>query len=896
MKSPALNWLHTVFFICVFLFPGVSWGVEQTLDAQTSAIFTNTEKKWLAAHPEIRLAPDPKFLPIEFINENGQYIGITADFVALIEKKLGISLNIVRLKNWAEVLEKSKAREVDMWGAATPTPQRLEYMLFTEPFIELPAVILVRKNVEKALTLETLKGMNVAVVSGYGIHDHLVNNYPDLKLDVVPDISTGLKKVSFGMVDALIANIAISTYYIEKDGISNLRIAGETGYFYHWGFASRNDWPELNSILQKGIDLIEESERIAIYRKWVGPKILPSLKMKDVLIPVFIIFGVLTILGILVSNRLLKKQVQKRTGELQSELSRRIEIEKMLTGYNRILEMISSDHSLRETLDSLIRLIERQSKEMLCSVLLLDTSGKKLINGSGPNLPWEYNDTLDGMVISPQAASCSPDTHKDEIIVIKDIANDPSWKDHKKFALTHGIKAYWCNPIHDSEGKVLGTFAIYYKRIKEPTEDDLELIQSAAHIAGIAIKHKGYEEKILSAKDDAEKASQAKSEFLSRMSHELRTPMNAILGFGQLLEYDSKEPLTRSQKTKVSEILKAGNHLLGLINEVLDLSSVESGQLFLSLENVNVNEVMQETLLLIAPLAQQRNIQIENRVLDIPNPIFILADRTKLKQVLLNLISNAVKYNCDNGSVILDCEQGSKKRVQIKISDTGKGISKEQQVYIFKPFNRLDAKNSDIEGTGIGLTITKRLLETMDGSITLESELGQGSGFTIELPEGQKTQPPENFDSSKVKEEPQSSHEQMYTLLYVEDNPANLKLVEQALEIRSDIKLLSAARAQLGIDLARAHQPDLILMDIDMPEMDGIQAMKILQNHEETCNIPIIAVSANAMQSDIENGMKIGFKAYITKPFNIEKLFMEIDRSLKTENSPLLDSSQSTEF
>jgi signal transduction histidine kinase/ActR/RegA family two-component response regulator len=423
-------------------------------------------------------------------------------------------------------------------------------------------------------------------------------------------------------------------------------------------------------------------------------------------------------------------------------------------------------------------------------------------------------------------------------------------------------------PVFDTDGKLM------YVRV-----DSMDI--SSKKIA---------EEKLLSAKEESERANVSKSEFLSRMSHELRTPMNAILGFGQLLEFDTDEPLSKTQKNRVYEIQKAGKHLLELINEILDLSRIESGFLTLSIEDILLSNLIDDVLSLISPLGAKQNINIINLIPQEPD-LLVQGDFTRLKQVLLNLMSNAVKYNKPGGSITLNCQKNDAGKICISISDTGEGISQDNLKQLFQPFNRMDAENSSVEGTGIGLTITKRLVELMNGNISVKSNPGMGSCFSIEIPEGnQLTMVRVDRVFTPVLKAPCYKEEQKWTLLYVEDNPANLKLVEQILQSRSDIKLLTAPQARLGIELARAHQPDMILMDINMAGMDGITAMKKLKKYEETSNIPVIAVSANAMESDIKKGLEVGFKSYITKPFDIPKFFIEIDRFLKSDSLPLVDS------
>ncbi len=388
------------------------------------------------------------------------------------------------------------------------------------------------------------------------------------------------------------------------------------------------------------------------------------------------------------------------------------------------------------------------------------------------------------------------------------------------------------------------------------------------------------------AKIAADQANQAKSAFLSSMSHELRTPLNAILGFAQLCGSDTL-PVTEQQKKEfITHIIKAGKHLLVLINEVLDLAKVESGTLSLSLEPVSLAEVMFECQTMIAPLAHKRAIQVSLPLEDTP---WVQADRTRLKQVLLNLLSNAVKYNRDGGAVIVSYSEAAADRVRIAVQDTGAGILESQVPQLFQPFNRLGQEYKGEEGTGIGLVVSKRLVELMDGKIGVTSSPGLGSVFWIDL---------RKVDSPQAASPPAGGAPRAAvgpkaigtgTLLYVEDNPANLKLIEEMVGFRSDLRMMTAADASLGIELARAHQPDVILMDINLPGMSGIEALRVLRGDPRTAHIPVIALTANAMPKDIIAGMEVGFYKYLVKPVNVDEFYTVLDSALEYARANLQD-------
>jgi PAS domain S-box-containing protein len=496
---------------------------------------------------------------------------------------------------------------------------------------------------------------------------------------------------------------------------------------------------------------------------------------------------------------------------------------------------------------------------MDCAIIMLDREGRVASWNAGAKRIKGY----EGQEIIGRHKSCfytqeDIDLHKPERMLAEALivgrCEDNGWRVRKDGS------RFWANvvvaAIRDSTGNLRG-YATVARDMTERRRVEAELNE---------------------AKAAAEAANQAKSEFLSNMSHELRTPLNAILGFAQLMKSDVPAP-TPTQKASIDQILQAGWFLLELINEVLDLSLIDSGKVSLSPEPVSLGEVLADCQAMMEPLAQKRGIAMTFPTFGAP--CFVLVDRTRLRQVLVNLLSNAIKYNRPSGSIIVKCAARPPGRVRLSVIDTGMGLAPEMLAQLFQPFNRLGQEAGLEQGTGIGPVVTKRLVEIMNGTIGVESKFGAGTEFWIELIGAE----PPQLDSAKIESathcQIRAEHSApLRTVLYVEDNPANVTLVEMIIARRPDLRLLTAGSGDLGVELARAHLPDAILMDINLPGISGVKALSVLRRDSATAQIPVIAVTANAGQRDIEKGLEAGFLRYLTKPIKVNELMITLDLAL----------------
>ncbi len=534
-----------------------------------------------------------------------------------------------------------------------------------------------------------------------------------------------------------------------------------------------------------------------------------------------------------------------------------------------LLALSILDSAPEERFDRITRIAKNMFKVPIALVSLVDTDRQWFKSRQG----------LDAEETSREISFCGHAILQHRILEIPNALDDERFADNPLVTGPPNIRFYAGIPITVREGFRIGTLCIIDTEPRELSEGDKYLLTDLGKMVEAEIAQMDLveiTEQLHESQLEAQRANQAKSMFLSNMSHELRTPLNAILGFGQLLEFPHLAEAKR--KEAVAQILKAGDHLLDLINDILDLSKIESGVWELSIEPLSMTSVCNDCLEIAQALASKKDIQIHESGIE---NLHVYSDRIRLKQVMLNLLSNAIKYNREGGQVILSVEPAElANEIIISIEDTGFGIKEEDVGKLFDPFERLGEEYKGTEGTGIGLTITRSLIEQMGGQLQVESKPGVGSRFWFNLPSAvddeNKALLQEALDSDTFVQVTDRQH----LVLYIEDNPANLKFMTDVFEIKQGVDMRTAHTASLGVELAEVIEPDLILLDINLPDIDGFDLLKMLRANEKLKDIPVFAVSALATRADKQKGMEAGFNEYVTKPIRVSDFLDLLERYL----------------
>jgi PAS domain S-box-containing protein len=535
---------------------------------------------------------------------------------------------------------------------------------------------------------------------------------------------------------------------------------------------------------------------------------------------------------------------------------------------------------LSSLFDEAMKVVKSILRVDRCSLLALTMDGRELITRAQAGWP---EPDLDNRVPVGTASQSGYTLLTRAPVIVEDFATETRFTPSSMVARSGPISGV--SVLVEGDDAPLGVIAAFSLSQRVFVQDDVHFLQTVANVLTAAIQRKRAEENAREAREEAEAASRTKSEFLSRMSHELRTPLNAILGFTQLLELDNPSP---SQAESVQHISRAGKHLLALINEVLDIARIESGRLTLTPEPIDLRDFLSLALDLIRPLAQRHEITLIVEPSDATPPHRIMGDRQRLQQVMLNLLSNAVKYNRPMGRVTVGYRDDGP-CIRISVTDTGSGIEPEKMARLFLPFERLGAESTDVGGTGIGLALSRGIVTALHGELNVESVVGEGSTFWVALPRTDgapsvAVAAPSPAPSPEPPVAPSASHK----VLYIEDQDLNLRLVERILASRPQYHLLTAMQGGLGLDLAREHQPDLVLLDLNLPDMTGDEVLRRLKTDPATRDIPVIMVSADAMGERVEELLNKGASGYLMKPYKLTEFLHVIEETLARESKKRL--------
>lgn len=807
-----------------------------------SAILTEEEISWIKDHPVIRLAPDPEFMPIEFFDSKGEYTGIAADYARLIEKKIGITFDVVRCKNWDDVISRMKTRYVDVLNAVVKSPQREEYMKFPTPYLKIPSVIIVRKNVDHHLTLSQLKGMNVAMVSGYGYLDLIRNSNPELKIDQVADLKTALRKVSFGMADAFVGDLATASFYIESEGITNLRVAGETDPPNISGFAVRSDWPELAGILEKAVSLLTDEEKASIYKRWIHLESEPGLTMIEFrnLMMIITSLTLLVFIGFMIWNRTLKRMVHLRTEELRMEIEEKRRAEEALA---------ESEAHLRTLLNTIPDLVWFKNPKGV--YLSCNTRFEHFIGKSEQNIirktDYDFFDKEKADFFRKHDAAAieaGKPTMNEEVV---------TYADDGHLELLETIKT----PVYSSTGKLIGVLGIARditerKRAEDERQKLLNQLYQARKIDAIGRLAGG-------------------------VAHDFNNMLAVIIGRSELARM-SLSPSDSVYKD-LCDIEAMGKRSADLTRQLLAFARKQP----IVPEILDLNETIENMLKMLRRLIGEGVNMIWRPSSDLWH---VKMDPAQIDQLLANLIINArdaLKGNL--GEVIIEtgncdidasfCETDSSflpgEYVRLTVSDNGCGMDSQTLENIFEPF--FTTKEIG-KGTGLGLSTIYGIVKQNNGFIQVKSELGQGSSFRIYLPRFSE-QP--LFSHEKTREKPSTGG--IEAILLVEDEPEILNVSRIMLEkLGYEVFPFSKPGEALLFLETYTGNIDLLMTDVVMPEMNGHElSTRLLSRFPDIKRLFMSGYTADviAHHGVLDEGVD-----FIQKPFSLKDLASKIRETL----------------
>ncbi len=831
---------------------------------------TQEDRDWIQKNPVITVGVDLDFAPIEQLDKNQHYAGVTADFLHLISRETGLTFSIDKAHTWDQSLARMRAGKIHMLGAAVPSSQRRQYMDFTQPYAWLSGVIIVRKTVSEPMTLEKLRGMKVAVVADYIWKDILEASHPYLSLSPSQDIEAALKKVSFGMADAMVEYMATASHHIERLGISNLKISGDTLSVVDICFAVNKAEPQLTRILNHVLSQTPEEQKKALLRKWISLAFSKSSNLQwltRILFPTVALI-ILGLVVIIIWNQSLQRQVIHRTEKLKEELIQRTVMEKALREneekYRSIFENIQDVYFEIRPLGKVLEISPSVEKVFgYKREKLLHQSISRIFASLDEFRNMRYRAVRDEHLIDHETLLVAPDGRHLNCAMNTTLVKDESGNPAKIIGSIHNI-----TERVKAQKALRASYNELEKRVQERTAQ-LSRTNKALNLA----------------KEAADAATLAKSNFLANMSHEIRTPLSGVISASELV---MAEALPKGVAKYIDIIRTSGHALLNVIDDILDFSKIEAGKLDLEHHPFDLNQLIDRTTGLFKHRFMEKQIRFHQEI-EPDIPVHLKGDSFRIQQILTNLLSNAVKFTDREGNISLnvsksyDSSADGSVSVQFLVEDSGIGISPKHQEILFSPFAQVDASTTrKYGGSGLGLSICRQLVEAMHGSIRVESTLGLGSRFSFTLPLEQEpgvTAPKDSGRKPALSLEGFKALLQDKAILVVEDTPTNQEIILAVLELVGISAVLTENGDSAVAAVAKGHF-DAVLMDLQMPMMDGFEATKAIRNLEKGKNLPVIAMTAHALKEDEDRCMAAGMDGYIAKPINQEKLFTTLVRHI----------------